>query len=326
MTAASTQRHLERSALKEYLAHAAPATIVVPGEPACRIVFDPARYDMTLRTPHSGEDLPDVASYQHVETRVAITGGSAWSEIAVHYGDHGHEAYLLLSDIADLIQQDRLPFPAAVLTALSTFQDLLARTGTLSLERQTGLYGELLFLESCLTTLPAELAIGAWMGWAPNEHDFVLPGLCFEIKSTQTEKRLHKVGGLEQLEPLPGVPLWLLSVQLTSAGPGSGRTLTELVDEVCKAAGPARATFELMLARTGWRDRDRALYKEHQTLRTGPAAYLVDDDFPVLNRNVLRRGCASPCLIVDAVYTIDLTSLQHGEPPAPADRFVRGDD
>ncbi|RZU73635.1 putative PD-(D/E)XK family protein DUF4420 [Micromonospora kangleipakensis] len=289
-------------------------------------MFDPPRCEMTLRTPHSDEDLPDLASYEHVETRVAITGGIAWSEITIRYGANGHEAYLLLSDIADMIQQNRLPFPAAVLSALNTFQDLLARTGTLSPEKQTGLYGELLFLESCLTTMAAESAIGAWKGCAPNEHDLVLPGVCFEIKTTRTEKRRHKIGSLEQLEPLPGVPLWLLSVQLTSAGPGSGRTLTELVDDVCEAAGPARATVESMLAHAGWRDRDRALYREHQTLRTVPAAYLVDHDFPVLNRRSLQHGCAQPGLIVDAVYTIDLTSLQHGEPPAPADRFVQGND
>lgn len=320
------QRHLARFALEEYLARAAPATIVVPGEPACRIVFDPPRREMTLRTPRGNDDLPDLAGYEHVETRFAITGGRAWSEITIRYGANGHEAYLLLSDIADMIQQNELPFPTAVLSALSTFQDLLARRGTLSGEKQTGLYGELLFLESCLTTMPAESAIGAWKGCGPNEHDFVLPGVCFEIKSTRTEKRHHKIGGLEQLEPLPAVPLWLVSIQLTSAGPGSGRTLTELVDNVCEAAGPARASVESMLARAGWRDRDRALYREHQTLRTTPAAYLVDDEFPVLNRRILQQGCARPGLIVDAVYTIDVTSLRRGEPPAPAARFVRGDD
>lgn len=326
MTAAPKQRHLARSALEEYLARAAPATIVVPGEPACRIVFDLPRREMTLRTPRGDEDLPDLAGYEHVETRFAITGGNAWSEISIRYGDNGHEAYLLLSDIADMIQQNRLPFPAAVLSALSTFQDLLTRTGTLSPEKQTGLYGELLFLESCLTAMPAESAIGAWKGCAPNEHDFVLPGVCFEVKTTRTEKRHHKIASLEQLEPLPGVPLWLLSVQLTSAGPGSGRTLTELVDDVWEAAGPARATFESMLARAGWRERDRALYREHQTLRTVPASYFVGDDFPVLNRRILHHGCAQPNLIVDAVYTIDLTSLHHVEPPPPADRFVKGND
>jgi Putative PD-(D/E)XK family member, (DUF4420) len=326
VTSASMSRHLGRSALGEYLARVAPAAIVVPGEPACRILFDPPRHEMTLRIPRGDEDLPDVTGYEHVEARVAITGGEAWSEISIRYGMNGHEAYLLLSDIADMIQQNHVPFPTAVLSALRTFQDLLATAGTLSAEKQTGLYGELLFLEACLSTVPTEAAIGAWKGSAPNEHDFVFPDVCFEVKTTQMETRRHKISGLEQLDPVPGAPLWLVSVQLTSAGPGSGRTLAELVDDVCEASGTARPTVESMLARAGWRDRDRGRYGERLRLRNLPAAYLVDGDFPVLNRRIIREGCARPGLIVDAIYTIDVTSLRQVEPPAPADRFVRGDD
>jgi hypothetical protein len=325
MTSILLQRHLGRSALAEYLARPAPATIVVPGEPACRIVFDTSRREMVLRTPTNAQASFDVVGYENVKTRVVISEGEAWSEIAISYGDNGHEAYLVLSDVADMIQQNRISFNAAVEAALRTFRDLLSRAGALSPERQIGLCGELLFLESCLKTMPAEAAITGWMGASANEHDFAFPAVCFEIKTTETERRRHKISSLEQLEPLPDAALWLVSVQLTSAGWGSGRTLAEVVGSVRAAAGPLREALDLKLARVGWRDCDAALYHERKALRAKPAAYLVDGDFPVLSRRIVRERCARPGLIVDASYTIDVSSLEHGEPPAPADRFVQGD-
>jgi hypothetical protein len=208
---------------------------------------------------------------------------------------------------------------------MTTFEDLLTRAGSLSLERQTGLYGELLFLESCLQDLPADAAVAAWKGFGFHEHDFVLPGVCFEIKTTKTEKRRHRIGGLEQLQPNPGAALWLLSVQLTSAGGPSGRTLAELVDDVSSAAGPAGPELETALALAGWRERDRPRYRDSLTLRTVPAAYAIDAGFPVLSRRTVEQGCPRPELIVDASYTIDITSLAKGAPPSPADHFVEGD-
>jgi hypothetical protein len=317
----SAHRHLSRSALEEYLAMSAPATIVVPGNPACRIVLDPVRGEMALRTPHHGGEI-DIADFEHVHARVLSADEMAWWEVIVDYRDHGHEAYLLLSDVADMIQQNGLTFTNAVRSALTTFEDLLARTGSLSAERQTGLYGELLFLESCLLSMAPNAAVGAWKGFASHEHDFVFPGRSFEIKTTKTEQRLHRISGLEQMQPLPGGALWLVSVQLTSAAIGGGRSLVELIDDVRVAAGEARPVLDTELTQAGWRERDRALYRDRLTLRTIPAAYPVDDGFPVLNRRIVEQGCARPELIVDATYTINVTSLKRGRPPSPADHFV----
>jgi hypothetical protein len=310
--------------VEEYLAMSAPASIVVPGDPLCRIVIDPPRLSMALRTPHRGTRV-DLADFENVDARVVSESGMAWSEVTVDYRDHGHEAYLLLSDVADMIQQNHLSFDAAVRSALTTFEDLLTRAGSLTLERQTGLYGELLFLESCLKQLPTDAAVAAWKGFGSHEHDFVFPGVCFEIKTTTTEKRRHRIGGLEQLQANPGTALWLVSVQLTSAGGLSGRTLPELVDDVSSAAGPAAPELETALAQAGWRERDRPRYRDPLTLRTVPAAYAIDAGFPVLSRRMIEQVCPRPELIVDASYTIDVTSLANGTPPAPAAHFVEGD-
>ncbi|GGK94396.1 PD-(D/E)XK motif protein [Mangrovihabitans endophyticus] len=316
-------RHLTGSALEEYLG-AKPSVIRVAGEPECRIVFDPPRRSMSLRTPRSADELPELSAYRRVEAAIVIDGGRAWSEVTVDYADRGPEAYLLLTDIADMIQVGRLPIADAVRSALDTFRDLVSTGGGLSAERQTGLFGELLFLRSCMAAGAAGSVVDAWKGFEGNEHDFVFPTGCFEIKTTRTERRRHRIGGLEQLTPLPQTPLWLVSVQVTSASTATGRTLGDLIDVVRAAAGGARGRLDAGLTQAGWRDAERSLYPDPLVTRSIPTAYRVDDGFPVIDRAVVARACVRPELIVDVDYTIDVTSLTPDTPPAPADRFVKG--
>ncbi|WP_250036413.1 PD-(D/E)XK motif protein [Paractinoplanes maris] len=323
MSAPIAERHLSREALADYLA-GAPAAIGVPGNPRCRIDIDPPRREMALRTPHDGQEPPDLSLYEYVEARVVRDEGAEWTELLIRYGDSEYEAYLLLSDIADLIQQDGLPFGAAVRSSLTTFGDLLTRVGSLSAEKQTGLYGEMLFLESCIREVGPGAAVPAWKGFARNEHDFVFPGACFEVKTTRTESRRHTIGSLEQLQPTPGTPLWLVSIQITAATPVVGRSLAGLIDDVRTAAGPEVGALDISLGLAGWRERDRPLYQDCRRLRSAATAYEVDGGFPVLNRAVIQRGCAQPSLIVGASYAIDVTTLEPGRPPSPGDAFVTG--
>ncbi|MBW6439256.1 PD-(D/E)XK motif protein [Actinoplanes hulinensis] len=324
MITPARDRHLSRDGLADYVARV-PAAIAVPGEPSCRIDFEPQRHELSLRTPYQGTDAPDVARYENVRTSVVDDAGSLWAEIVVRYDDNEYEAYLLISDIADLIQQDGLPFPAAVDTALSTFGALLTRAGALSAERQIGLYGEMIFLESCIRQLGPATAVESWKGHAANEHDFVFQTFTCEIKTTRTERRRHTISGLDQLDPVPGAPLWLISVQITTATSVSGRSLAQLVDDVRAATGPAAPTLGQALGLAGWRERDRSLYREPWRLRALPAAFPVNNDFPSLNRQMIKSACPRPELIVGATYTVDLTNLTPGTPPAPAHSFITGD-
>ncbi|MEU4692405.1 PD-(D/E)XK motif protein [Actinoplanes sp. NPDC023714] len=321
---ARSSRHLSRTALEEYLADDSPAALVVPGDPYCRVVIEPARRRMSLRTPYQPENTASVTGFENVTTRTVASEGKEWSELLVQYAGQPAEAYLLVSDVADLMQISGLSFENAVRSALSTFDNLLTRTRGLSPEKQLGLYGELLLLESCLRTLKADEVLDAWRGFTQDEHDFVFPHACFEVKTTRAERRRHRISGLTQLEPLPGVPLWLLSIQLTSSSPGAGRTLATLIDNIRSLLGAASPRFDAMITQIGWRERDRPLYADLLALRSSPAAYPADARFPILNRTVIDNGCVRPELIVEATYTVDVTSLNAGEPPAPVDLFVEG--
>lgn len=321
MIARNPKRHLSRAALDEYLDHSSPSVLTIPGEPICRLVVDPEQRRIALRTPYDGRPAPAL-DLEYVRLDVVHAEGQRWFDLSIEYALHPHESYLLISDIADLLQQEGLSFDAAVLSAVATFEQILAHSHSLSREKQIGLFGELAFLLSCVRTTSVSEGIDAWKGFAPNEHDFVFPQGAFEVKTTTTEARCHRISGLEQLRPLPDSPLWLVSIQLTSATSATGRTLSEIVDEARDVTSndPALARS---LARAGWRERDRDTYRTSYRFRSTPAAYIVNDDFPALTRQALARGCAHPELFVDASYSIDVTTLSSGEPPSPADRFIK---
>jgi Putative PD-(D/E)XK family member, (DUF4420) len=318
----NAKRHLSRSALEDYLGHESPSMLAIPGKPACRLVVEPQRRRIALRAAYDGRPLPTL-DLEYIELRLISDGPTHWYEVAVTYAQHPHESYLFLSDISDLLQQQGCTFDVAVESAVDTFEQLLAHSLSLSREKEIGLLGELLFLISCIQASDVDAAIHAWKGFAANEHDFVFPSGGFEIKSTTSEARRHRISGLHQLEPLPGSPLWLISIQLTSGTPSTGRTLTEIVDEVRQLTAD-HPVLNRSLARAGWRERDRATYRTHYRLRSTPKAYLVNDKFPALTRAAITRGCAHPELIIDATYVIDVTSLPGGDPPSPANHFIRG--
>lgn len=321
MSAGRPKRHLSRSSLDDYLGNTAPSVLTIPGEPACRVIVDPERRKISLRTPYDGRVVPAL-DLENVDLRAVSVDGGRWYELTIDYTEHPYESYLFLSDITDLIQQDNVPFEAAVTSAVATFEQILAHSRSLSREKQIGLFGELMFLLSCIRTTTVREALSAWKGFAPNEHDFVFPAGAFEIKTTTTETRRHRISGLDQLRPLPDSPLWLVSIQLTSATPATGWTLSEVVDEA-RSLTSNDAELDRSLARAGWRERDRSTYRTSYRLRSTPAAFAITSDFPALTRAAVARGCAHPELIIDASYTIDVTGLTPGEPPSPADRFIQ---
>lgn len=320
MSGTNPIRHLSRSGLEEYLGHDSPSVLIIPGEPPCRLLVEPDRRRIALRTAYDSRQMPTL-DLEYVELQVISDGNTRWYEVGVEYSQHPHESYLFLSDISDLLQQEGCTFDVAVESAIATFEELLAHSRSLSREKQVGLLGELLFLISCIDATTVDEAIPAWKGYARNEHDFVFPAGAFEVKTTTTEARRHRISSLDQLAPLPDTPLWLISIQLTAATPSTGRTLTDVVDEARRLTGD-HPDLERSLVRAGWRERDRATYRTHYRLRSTPSAYAVDDNFPALTRAAVGRGCAHPQLIIDGTYIVDVTGLSVNIPPPPADQFT----
>jgi hypothetical protein len=189
-------------------------------------------------------------------------------------------------------------------------------------EKEVGLLGELIFLEFLIHEIGSGPATAAWQGPLSEEHDFTFDTVHIEVKTTSGERRRHVIHGLDQLVPLRGVPLSLLSVQLTRSSPEGGRTLAKVVAHVRQMSGGHQVVTDAMLSACGWQDDDADLYSTFWALRSQPRAYDVKDDFPAMTPDLVSPVVPNFALLSDVSYRVDLTDLKHDTLPAPLGGFV----
>src|SRR5690606_29419984 len=110
--------------------------------------------------------------------------------------------------------------------------------------------------------------------------------------------------------PTVGRPLWLLSLQLTAAGAG-GLSLPGLIASVRMKLvdGTVRSKFEERLGRVRWSDDQVALYGRRFRLRSDPAVYRVDADFPAITLAKLTAASVPVQRIAGLTYLLDLSGL-----------------
>jgi hypothetical protein len=189
--------------------------------------------------------------------------------------------------IADRVQLDSQPVDQAIAETLQSWTALLRRRSLLTEETQLGLLGELLFLRRLAEKQGWLNATEAWRGPDSEEHDFSLPRVDVEVKTTKSETRVHHIASLTQLVPKMQRPLILLSVQLTlGAGGRDSFSLADVVRRVVSTATEAnRATGEAIRERIrgfGWGDNDAVFYDERYQLRAPLAAIPVDASCPAI--------------------------------------------
>ena len=216
-------RYLTDAALDEFMASGPTTAFRIPGVPEVQLVFLPgAEGGVALRVAWDGAAVPDLSEYEHLSASVVRAGEQAWAELLIDDPDVFRRALPVVWRIADRIQLERLSFAEAVVATLADFRELLEGASGLSSDREVGLFGELTVVDCLVSTLGGAQAVAAWRGPDGDEHDFDLGGGDLEVKSTLSEKRVHWIGSLSQLEPTPGRQLWLLSMQLTT-GLGDAR-------------------------------------------------------------------------------------------------------
>ncbi|MFF4766753.1 PD-(D/E)XK motif protein [Streptomyces sp. NPDC001255] len=214
----------------------------------------------------------------------------------------------LLNSVADRMLVHGRPFDRALVETLEAWESLLRRRRGLDPRERTGLLGELAALGSVARRLGWAEAVRCWHGPHREEHDFALPDLDVEVKTTTGEEPRHTVHGLGQLTPTGSRPLWLVSLGLTRAGSG-GTTLTEYVEEVRARIGDeapeSSSLFERALRRTGWvEDRHD---DERWRMRRAALALLVTPSFPRLGTDNLPPQVRQR--VHDVRYEIDLSGL-----------------
>ena len=318
-------RHLSFESLETYWASGIPVEIPVPGEPACQLRLDPRHKQMSLLVPLTGPE-PNLAHLRSIELNAFVDDDESWSELRITVSGSLHAAFGILVSVADRLQLGGESLAVAVPRAIADHRGILAGRIGLSPEQEVGLYGELLLLESLMASGGPKQGVNAWVGPLSEEHDFVLSGFDVEVKTTSGERRKHVINNLQQLNPLPDVPLWLLSIQITRTASTGGRTLTALVHDVRAMAAELVVDVNHRLTSAGWNDEDGELFTTVWTLRSDPRSYRVDSTFPALTADRLLQAVPRASLLSDVSYRVDVTDLNAEQAPSPVAQFLTKDE
>lgn len=174
----------------------------------------------------------------------------------------------------------------------------------LSLESQTGLYGELIFLKSLLDKGLKNDAIKTWDGPLSGVQDFRIGYGAIEVKTTvSNDGFLAKIGSLEQLSDSTYSPLFLVGQRLEVSPSGfSLPMLIEIIRDKLIDDLVLKNEFENRLLRSGYLDEHSAFYDRLLNLIES-LIFLVDSNFPKLTPDTVNP------LVRSAKYEIEISSL-----------------
>jgi Putative PD-(D/E)XK family member, (DUF4420) len=316
---------LNPGTLQKYFHSGTVTTHMISGSPDVLIRIDGPGQKISLLTPHTAP-LQNTAELKRVSTGVENRDGNEWARITVDARNMYTEAYGLMISIAQALHGGA-SFGAATSAAITNMKSLLAAKPRISEEKQIGLAGELLLFRALLNAYDEDTVIEWWLGPLAEERDFAFPAFDAEVKTTLGESRTHVIHGAGQLEPTPGRHLWLVSIQMTRAGGDpKGVTLPGLIHEIRERLTITRDRFVTYMASEGWEDEEAAVYPTAYILRTTPAAYLVDDDFPAVTMARLNAVVPHSDLVSAVTYRVDVSSRTAGDPGEPLTGFISAGD
>lgn len=298
---------LSKESFEEYLHDQRIKALAVPRLPNCKIILDPHQKIVSLRIQVA--KIPDLTLTErfrwisHGEAGTQLVDG----ELVVLADTQMFEAYLLLSDVASEFAES-YDLDAAIRIATEGFSQLLEQETVLTIEKQVGLIGELQLLNQLLD-LGWDRVIESWLGPDGGEHDYKLLGADIEVKSTTSEKRVHRITSLTQLKPVEGRRLLLASFQFTRATRTTGYSLSQLVSRLRADSRLDEAKLTSKLRASGWKPNHNHLYSTYFELRSDPAVFIVDDAFPRLIDTSLVFEGFDGARIEDVSYRINLDGL-----------------
>lgn len=307
----SSDRHLNPETLSVYLDSGQHLVRPILGTPPARLDISPASDRLSLEIAWDGEQPPSIDGYEHISTGLVYHSGINWAVLTIDGTSLFSEGYPLLRYVADAVQEEGIPFSAAVPRALSRYHQLLAREGNLRIEREVGLIGELLVLRSLMKSIGGAGALASWRGGDQDEeHDFGLADDDIEVKTTRSESRTHMIGSLNQLRANSSRDLWLASIQLTAGGQ-AGATLLELAGQIEESLVPSlRSEFSARLHGAGFRPEQPSRSYQRWMLRSKPELFAVAGSFPRLESDALKEAGVSLENISQVSYRIDLSNEQ----------------
>lgn len=182
-----------------------------------------------------------------------------------------------------------------------------APIGGLTGQEIRGLFGELWFLAVWL--LPhGHDQLGHWLGPTGTRHDFQWPQLAVEAKATtSTRGHVHRINGLDQLDPPANGRLLLFSLRMREEATASN-TLVSLIDTITSALGEdgdALDRFESRLVMAGYSSLETDRYAEVRFRVINERLYEVRDSFPKLTTASFVDGLPDGVEHVDYEINLD---------------------
>lgn len=178
-------------------------------------------------------------------------------------------------------------------------------------EDEIGLFGELLFLQSLMTSgLTVKMAINAWKGPSGAVHDFSIGTGATEVKTTATAGSfLAHISSLHQLEDKTVSPLYLCAIRLDIDGEGiTLPVLVELVADHFRNDDAIKTIFDNCLISAGFTSHLAHCYSRGFS-HVSTILYHIDSAFPrLIPSNV------SPA-ITKANYYINLDNVNPSQLP-----------
>lgn len=198
--------------------------------------------------------------------------------------------------------------PEAVRSTLSRWRRFwgAAPAGGLTNEEIRGLFGELWFLAVWLMPHGND-QLAHWLGPTGTRHDFQWPQLAIEAKATTSIRgHVHRINGLEQLDPPADGRLLLFSLRMREEATASNTLLT-LIETITSALGDdgeALDGFESRLVQAGYSPLEADRYAEIRFRVINERLYEVGGDFPRLSEGSFPGGL--PAGIERVEYDINL--------------------
>ncbi len=270
--------------------------------------------DVSAAAIPAGADYPACAGFSVTPETVAPgPGGSVrltLEERGAGYSD------IFTTMATDVVQRasataSEAAFVTMLLSRLGVWQRFASRfgPGLLSEEAQTGLAGELLFLDRIvLARVTPVQAMAAWSGPSGIPQDFRFPACYVEIKaSVSASPATMRISNLDQLDGAAGVPLFLCHLSLSLAE-RHALSLPDLIEAVRARLQLAGDGSEEMLADRLADAGYLTLHAAHYRARVYDLRRLVwhhvTGTFPRLTPSTVPQG------ITGATYALSIAACQ----------------
>jgi hypothetical protein len=201
----------------------------------------------------------------------------------------------------------------ALAAELGKWRELVARMPTTTTTAAIGILGELAVFRAALDN---GHEAPCWVGRDGGPIDFRFGATECEVKTTLGLRHEHVVNGADQMQPSPGVQLYLLSLRIAPTETGTGSSVAGLFDELSERTAN-RHELEDSLRRRGVELFDPAATAEY-ILRSAPL--LIDaSTLPTITTGMLVAELGSGAARVsDLSYRLNVDGM-----PATDDQVCR---